>query len=558
MSSTNELEAIGEDFYSSLNDLTFNSRPIISSLTVIAQENVSAAPYIARAVERRIEKVSIIEILLLEVVTNFNQAVPNQKLYSFYLLDSISKNVGSPYTLLFGQKLYQTFTQAFLLVDDLNRKKFIDLFKTWKTAKTSSGLPLFPQEPVNKIEQFLIKASSIYQKTTSSQKRSPIPKTATPTPQPQQQQSTSLSTLIPIVDRLLELTNQRLKLNPTDETILQKIQIINQLKIVIQSEQMNHQQLLQVKFQLEEMTKSEESFIKKNSPKPQNSSLQSLLKPSPSPIPVLNDNSKNPLGLLNNIINLKPPKKDLSSLISNLEQKGLMKQSNNKKAVIPSNSVLKSLLSKPKIPEIKQEDDDINPFKNFKLDNKFITDCSEIYINFFIKEKPNKCGTCGKRFSSNIQGQSERRAHLDWHFRINKRLKESKIIQSRSWFLDDDEFVNFRDWEIFNGGETKEEIKIESKREKKYVIVPEGGDMNCICGICKEIIKASYNDDLGEWIWDDCIMKQGRVFHETCYEESTTNTNTSLLSGLLNKREREVDFTMLKDIVKNVKLNPTQ
>jgi len=59
MSTTEELEAIGEDFYTSLNDLTFNSRPIISSLTMIAQEAVAAAPYIARSVERRIEKVSI-------------------------------------------------------------------------------------------------------------------------------------------------------------------------------------------------------------------------------------------------------------------------------------------------------------------------------------------------------------------------------------------------------------------------------------------------------------------------------------------------------------------
>lgn len=312
---------------------------------------------------------------------------------------------------------------------------------------------------------------------------------------------------------------------------------------------MNHQQLLQVKLQLEEMTKVEESFIKKNSPKLTNSSLKNLLKPSPSPIPVLNDNSKNPLGLLNNIINLKPPKKtDLSSLISNLEQKGLIKQQQTNNS-IPSNSVLKSLLTKPK------EQGEINPFKEFTFNSKLNIDITKDYNTHFINSKPNKCGTCGKRFHSSIQGQSERRAHLDWHFRINKRLKESKIIQSRSWFLDDDEFVTFRDWEIFNGGDdTKDESdKIDEVKQHKYVVVPDGGDMNCICGICKEIIKASYNDDLGEWIWDDCIMKQGRVFHETCYQEST-NSN-SLLSGLL-KREREVDFGMLKDIVKNVKLNP--
>lgn len=499
-------------------------------------------------------------------------------MFAFYLLDSISKNVGSPYTLLFGQKLYNTFINAFLLVDDLNRKKFIDLFKTWKFAKTSSGAPLFPEDPINKIEQFLIKASSIYQKSGPPQRRSPTPQAHTqlhrPQQQQQQQQSSNVLSLIPTVDHLLSLTNQRQKLNPNDETIFLKLQIINQLKLVIQSEQMNQQQFLQVKNQLDEMTKFEESYIKKNSPQPTTASLQSLLKPkpSPSPIPVLTDNSKNPLGLLNNILNLKAPKKDLSSLISNLEQKGLMKQpSSVTKPAIPSNSVLQSLLLKsptkastsPSSSLTTTTTENTNPFKAFKLDGKLTMDSSDIYVQFFITKRPNKCGTCGKRFPETIQGQAERRAHLDWHFRINKRLKESKIIQSRAWYVDDDEFCKFRDWEIFNGGESKIEDDANNKnvvkKEKKYVVVPEGSDMNCVCGICKETIKATYDDDLGEWIWDNAVMKEGRVFHESCYEESTSNKNGnnggSLLSGLI-KREREVDFGMLKDIVKNVKLNP--
>jgi pre-mRNA cleavage complex 2 protein Pcf11 len=60
---TSELEAIGEDFYDSLSELTFNSRPIISNLTQIAQENVNAAQYITSAVEKRIEKVCKFYIL---------------------------------------------------------------------------------------------------------------------------------------------------------------------------------------------------------------------------------------------------------------------------------------------------------------------------------------------------------------------------------------------------------------------------------------------------------------------------------------------------------------
>lgn len=62
-SNVKDLEAVGEDFYLFLNDLSFNSRPIITNLTQIAQENVNAAQYIARAVEKRIEKVSILDLL---------------------------------------------------------------------------------------------------------------------------------------------------------------------------------------------------------------------------------------------------------------------------------------------------------------------------------------------------------------------------------------------------------------------------------------------------------------------------------------------------------------
>lgn len=51
-------EEVAEDYKSSLEDLTFNSRWEISNLTVIAKENIHAAQAIARVVEEHIEKVS--------------------------------------------------------------------------------------------------------------------------------------------------------------------------------------------------------------------------------------------------------------------------------------------------------------------------------------------------------------------------------------------------------------------------------------------------------------------------------------------------------------------
>lgn len=52
-----ELDAIREDYLYSLKELTFNSRPIITNLTIIAQENVNHAQVIAKAIEEHISKV---------------------------------------------------------------------------------------------------------------------------------------------------------------------------------------------------------------------------------------------------------------------------------------------------------------------------------------------------------------------------------------------------------------------------------------------------------------------------------------------------------------------
>lgn len=60
-----DLEQIGEDFAVSLQDLTFNSKPIITTLTMIAQENINAAEQITTAVEQRIDKVCLRLTLIL-------------------------------------------------------------------------------------------------------------------------------------------------------------------------------------------------------------------------------------------------------------------------------------------------------------------------------------------------------------------------------------------------------------------------------------------------------------------------------------------------------------
>jgi pre-mRNA cleavage complex 2 protein Pcf11 len=55
-------DELAEDYKSSLEDLSFNSRYEISNLTVIARENIHAAQAIARTLEQHIHNVGFILI----------------------------------------------------------------------------------------------------------------------------------------------------------------------------------------------------------------------------------------------------------------------------------------------------------------------------------------------------------------------------------------------------------------------------------------------------------------------------------------------------------------
>lgn len=88
------------------------------------------------------------------------QTAPVKKLPAFYVLDSIVKNVGTPYTLFFGRNLYSTFMESYALVDNNTRRKMEEMLKTWKEPVPGSidTRPVFPIEVTRPIETALIKA----------------------------------------------------------------------------------------------------------------------------------------------------------------------------------------------------------------------------------------------------------------------------------------------------------------------------------------------------------------------------------------------------------------
>lgn len=179
-------EEVAEDYRKALEDLTMNSRYEISNLTVIAKENTEHALAISDALKNHIKTVGRFSLchtlfifpeldILLEQIsflvrTMFQflgdylltplQTAPAKKLPAFYVLDSVVKNVGTPYTLFFGRNLYSTFMEAYALVDSNVRRKMEEMLRTWKEPVPGSidTRPVFPVEVTRPIETALIRA----------------------------------------------------------------------------------------------------------------------------------------------------------------------------------------------------------------------------------------------------------------------------------------------------------------------------------------------------------------------------------------------------------------
>ncbi|KAI3404247.2 hypothetical protein KGF56_003008 [Candida oxycetoniae] len=556
------------EYKGKLHELTFNSQPIITELTQIAKQHLELADQIIDLITERIY-----------------QTIPEQKLYALYVLDDICKVVGNPYNILIGDEIYNIYIHVFQLNNETIRDKLVRLFETWKVSTLrNSKILIFPKDQLAKIDQFLKKAG-YPKKTPSFAVDSPRVSQAhgvgvgvgvgglPPKPGVSIQQS-----LINDIDQLIPVFEKQLALNTRDTKLQDRFKALSKLKVLLSSEEMKPAELEAIKshivnIQVQVQTQTTASAAA-GSGSPQ--------KPQPQPQPQPSIPKVNPaFGLFNDLILSGLVKKEQEPIPGSKPVYTLMfpevKYSadqhkdddinNLEDILLQSSSIQRSEYDKLKFVELlnvskKTSSGDLQHFIN---NNK----PSASLVNLLYEAKPSKCSICGKRFTTDYEGTNNKRLHLDWHFRINKKLsaKGGANIQSRNWYLDDYDWVKFDEDSLSELGTVQKETGIgltaattataitaagstpftgtatEQAPQVTYVPVPANDtNMNNRCLICREQVKAKYNDEIGEWVWYDCMKQPGeknqrRIVHVSCYNDRKRAAEMDLLNSNV-KREK--------------------
>jgi pre-mRNA cleavage complex 2 protein Pcf11 len=144
--------------------------------------------------------------------------------------------------------------------------------------------------------------------------------------------------------------------------------------------------------------------------------------------------------------------------------------------------------------------------------------------------RPNVCNTCGRRFTSDEAGKERKARHLDWHFRTKTRMIEAeKKGQSRSWYVDEREWIASREYEDdegpdeshAGGGAFVSPSSAGNSHMRDLVRAPNDPVLkNLPCPIDQEKFEQFWSDELQEFMWKDAIQVGNRIYHASCYRQA--------------------------------------
>ncbi|WOO84780.1 putative protein [Vanrija pseudolonga] len=492
--------------------LTFNSRPMIQNLSIEAQNRQHEGNWPA------------MEAIVQEIEDAILRAPPQGKLPLLYLIDSISKNIGPPFTdTLLPPILPQLYLATYRQVDGVTKSKMADLVRLWRTGGPN-GTELYPPAMREAVERDMFGGSAplTQQSVQTMLKEFLREKEEEMSREWTQQRGKTVNTLVNL-DKIL--TNTRVSARELAD-ISDRIQamkggqpapaaapVFSPTSSSYTPRQVAPPPAPPVHRQPPPPQPPQQQYGGQgrwggNSPygagagypppQPQNyppPPQQNLAPPQPTPAPVA----------------IPAIPVNVSDLLSKLTSSGILSQPRTPEP---------SVVAKPQKSGLEKYEDMVLAF-NIQVDH---FDLSRVGIP--MGHLPVRCTQCGMRFAEN---DAKYQAHLDWHFRRNRKERESAGRGGhRRWLPRADEWVN-DNAEAGPSSPTKPESaalpetlssdKIAALKRKWVPVPADPVKAAKPCPIDKEKFESVYSEEEEEWVFMNAVDVNGTIYHATCLAE---------------------------------------
>ncbi|KAF9226570.1 hypothetical protein BS17DRAFT_775836 [Gyrodon lividus] len=520
------------DFTARLAELTINSRPIIQTLSMFAQEYSRWADVVAQCMDTHIRRVP-----------------PWMKLPGFYLLDAISKNVFDPYGRQFAPFVIPLFLDTYQQVDQATRSKMEEMLLTWRTG-APNGKELF-----GVITQLTIERGVWGGDTTSSVDG---------------YGGSSHVSKVQVLSELEFTLGQKeraLQNNHWDATAQKHVEVLQQLRKLVEAG-VSQDELRQILGQLRSLARTAPPQAP---PPPPSYPASTSTYPYPSQ-PTYNRpfQSTYPPQLPSTYTYQSEPVKsepvNLSALLSSTSVSASPPAA---PAIPPSsitnlfNALLKAgVVSADSTPvgtgSTNEEDrtpppptglprDSTRAYRKAVLSEKIKLTTTDItrkrpsVLSFLYERLPAQCKQCGVRFGDDASGKKAMDDHLDAHFRQNRKANQNLGRgHSRSWFVSLEDWIHEGTVDVKGKGRADgsgtvslktvavaEATQRDAALRAQFVVVPPGDEAKLIsCPICKETMKSEFLEDDEEWVWRNTVKKDDRIYHATCYSEAMISAHS--------------------------------
>ncbi|WVR07050.1 hypothetical protein IAU60_004089 [Kwoniella sp. DSM 27419] len=474
-----------------LRQLTFNSRPLIQdlSVTAMAQRDQNNWEGMATVVE--------------EIEQAVLRATPQTKLPLLYLIDSISKNIGPPYTThLLPPIIPRLYLRTYREVDGVTKAKMEEIINLWRTSGPDRG-DLYGPGVREQIERDIFGSMPTLQQVRAA------------------------------VKAALDNKQREAISRDWDPALGQQVNALAGISQLLNTSNVSPQELAQIMEQVKTMAapiipKPTPQWNAPARPPPQQqqpvpslnlppfpaATTRSTMTSTPLPgsvTPIPGSTTPVPVAAPVPIPPVANLPIDVSKILNSLNKSGVVSQPRTPEAQpiplvkSPLEAYEESILNL----NAKLQSIDLNAPRVLSLDHL-----------------PHRCKQCGMRFPAD---DAKFQAHMDWHFRRNRKERESAGRGAhRRWLPRVEEWAS----DVAEAGPSN--IGSPSKAQASHQVAPErlaqlrqkwvkvpsdNSKATAVCPVCKETLKAEWSEDEEEWIWKNALNINGVIYHATCRAE---------------------------------------